>query len=186
MKDIRRAERIVNPALAVQGDLPPLFAAGGATPAGAPGSSPAQADGAAVPAEGEMEAPYGSAPSQPSEAPEVVVAIFPRTPADCSNAAWETYFCELATYSYRDAGVDISFPCTIFDASEPFTGPSPERDFSATTVSCATGEGQMRSAAWLEAVSTGCTDLSTEILTLCQQAADFAPVSGACSATGTW
>jgi hypothetical protein len=45
---------------------------------------------------------------------------------------------------------------------------------------------EMRTQAWVDAVGAGCMMLSVEILTLCQQAADYAPSIGACHATGTW
>jgi hypothetical protein len=44
----------------------------------------------------------------------------------------------------------------------------------------------MREQSWLDAVWKGCLILSEPILVMCQQAANYAPDTGACNATGTW
>ena len=44
----------------------------------------------------------------------------------------------------------------------------------------------MREGAWVDAVMAGCVDLNDPILVMCQQAANYAPASGACNETGLW
>src|SRR5688500_2471397 len=116
-------------------------------------------------------------------------------PADCSIGAWETFFCDQATVSYRRNGADVSFPCDIFDGTVMFDG-----DLGGVLSgggfgpggaggdlgSCGPGELDMRSTAWTRAVELGCLELNMPILVMCQQAANYAPASGACTATGTW
>lgn len=110
-------------------------------------------------------------------------------PGDCVPTSWESYFCEHATFSYRSHGVDVTFPCDIFDVSASFTDLAIASAGVRSTPgapSCHEGEWAMREGAWLDAVTAGCTGLSDAILVMCQQAANYAPDSGACSATGTW
>jgi len=113
----------------------------------------------------------------------------PELPGDCLPASWEAYFCAHATHEYRSHGVDITFPCDVFDASADFTGLALASAGVPTTAgapSCHEGEWAMREGAWRDAVLVGCMDLNTEILVLCQQAANYAPTAGVCNATGTW
>jgi hypothetical protein len=113
----------------------------------------------------------------------------PEIPSDCAPESWEPYFCALATASYRNHGVDIEFPCDIFDANAGFDSTLddvPVGEGDPSLPSCHDGEWAMRDQSWLDAVSHGCFDLHDPILTMCQQGANYAPNSGACAATGTW
>jgi hypothetical protein len=133
-------------------------------------------------------------PSEPSDTPPGdddpgSSAADPTPPSDCQPESWEPYFCALATAKYRQHGVDITFPCDIFDALAPFSSTFDEIPTGAgdpSLPSCHDGEWAMRDQAWLDAVGQGCLDLNDPILVLCQQAANWAPNSGACAATGTW
>jgi hypothetical protein len=113
-------------------------------------------------------------------------------PTDCSPAAWEPYFCAHATSAYQMNGVDIAFPCEIFDTSASFVDVAIEGALRPRTVPegevpvCQPGEYEMREGAWLDAVTAGCTNLNDAILTMCQQAAEFAPTTGACTSSGAW
>jgi hypothetical protein len=44
----------------------------------------------------------------------------------------------------------------------------------------------MREQSWFDAVGEGCQQLDNAILSMCQQAANYAPAIGACEPTGTW
>jgi hypothetical protein len=110
-------------------------------------------------------------------------------PADCAATSWERYFCDHATFSYQSHGVDVAFPCDIFDVSQPFTELATASAAVRSTPgapSCHEGEWAMREGAWLDAVTVGCMGLSDAILVMCQQAANYAPDAGVCNATGTW
>jgi hypothetical protein len=113
-------------------------------------------------------------------------------PGDCTPAAWEAYFCEHATAAYRMHGIDIEFPCDVFDVSASFIDVAIEGALRPPTVpqgdvpTCQPGEYEMRQGAWLDAVTAGCTNLDDPILTMCQQAAEFAPTTGACASSGAW
>ncbi len=117
------------------------------------------------------------------------VAEYPEVPATCDQAAWEPYFAKLATYTYQKHGVDIAFPRELFDSTADFNklaAESAEVPDNPGKPSCHDGEWEMRNDAWYDAVMNGCTGLNQPILVMCQQAANFAPKSGACSGTGTW
>ncbi len=123
-------------------------------------------------------------PSAPESVPE------PEVPGDCNPLSWEPYFCQLATARYREHGVNITFPCGIFDALATFESTLPGVptvvNGDETLPSCHDGEWGMRDQAWLDAVGHGCLTLRDPILAMCQQAANYAPESGACRATGAW
>lgn len=113
----------------------------------------------------------------------------PTPPRDCLPSSWEAYFCAHATYEYRRHGVDITFPCDIFDGAADFHDLALDSASVPTTPgapSCHEGEWAMREGAWRDAVLAGCIDLDHEILVWCQQAANHAPSEGVCNATGTW
>lgn len=112
----------------------------------------------------------------------------PAPPASCAPTDWEPFFAKLASFEYHEHGVDIAFPRDIFDTSQGLTGVVTATGAASEVAgeSCHDGEWAMRQQAWLDAVSQGCLDLNDAILTLCQQAADYAPTTGKCSATGTW
>ena len=133
------------------------------------------------------EPPVEEPPAEEPPATEPVDEFGPaEIPGDCTPATWEAYFCAHATHSYRSHGVDITFPCEVFDAGAALTDSAFTRIGAESGPSCHDGEWAMRQQAWLDAVGAGCMDLSSEILVLCQQAADYAPTTGACAATGTW
>ncbi|GEM_PF-5229747 len=109
----------------------------------------------------------------------------PVPPTECIPDLWEPYFCALATNSYRSNGVDITFPCEIFDANA--LAPVEEiLPLNLGMPSCASGESAMRRDSWLDSVDQGCTQLSGAILVMCQQGANYAPRVGACMPTGSW
>ena len=130
-------------------------------------------------------------PSLPPDDGAVGPAPIPR---DCSLTSWEAFFCGHSTFSYQASGVPITFPCDIFHADRTLDefADTTERlgaqgaRAASTSVSCHAGEWLMRDTAWITAVLTGCLTLSDAILTMCQQAADYAPSTGMCSPTGTW
>ncbi len=112
----------------------------------------------------------------------------PGLPADCGDAAWQEFFCGHATWSYQEHGVDIVFPCDIFDARADFMELAIDAGFAGQDglPSCHDGEWEMREGAWLAAVQAGCLELDQEILVLCQQGANHAARDAKCNATGTW
>lgn len=133
-------------------------------------------------------------PSEPS-APDADGPVGPAPiPRDCALSSWEAYFCQHSTHSYQSTGVDITFPCEVFDPdrspgelAETLGGLASEIPRAASTdLSCHAGEWLMRDTSWLTAVLSGCLDLSDAILTMCQQAADYANETGLCVPTGTW
>jgi hypothetical protein len=129
------------------------------------------------------EGTVGSEETATDSAPE------PTIPSSCDAKAWEPYFAQLATHEYGDCGVDITFPQSIFDTSKTLAGVAWAGAGASSTAgapSCHDGEWQMRQQSWLDAVSKGCMNLNDAILVMCQQAANYAPSTGKCSATGTW
>jgi hypothetical protein len=115
----------------------------------------------------------------------------PIPPTSCAAPDWEPYFAQLATYEYQRAGVNITFPVSLFDLNLLQLGTSAVAGASSAKsapglVSCAEGEIGMRAQSWLDAVMRGCLLLSPAILLMCQEGADYAPDSGACNATATW
>ncbi len=113
----------------------------------------------------------------------------PAAPPSCGASAWEPYFAELATYEYKKHGVAITFPRNIFDTTKPLVDFSIAGAIPKTTPgapSCHEGEWEMRQQSWLDAVGNGCQALNDAILVLCQEAANYAPSTGECNATGTW
>jgi hypothetical protein len=113
----------------------------------------------------------------------------PPAPSTCDPKSWEPYFAALATYEYNAHGVSITFPRGIFDTSAAFTDlavASASVKSTPGAPSCHDGEWEMRQQSWLDAVQKGCTALNDPILVMCQQAANYAPNTGACNATGTW
>jgi hypothetical protein len=112
----------------------------------------------------------------------------PDLPTSCAPTDWEPYFAQLASYQYQSNGIDILFPRDIFDTSQTIVDAPPllGGTLEGTEISCHTAEWAMRAQAWLDAVSVGCVNLAEPILVLCQQAADYAPSTGKCTATGTW
>jgi hypothetical protein len=116
----------------------------------------------------------------------------PQIPTTCEPDAWEPYFAQLATYAYNSKGVDIQFPVDIFDAHGSMIDAAMSGALSGnggstgTGGSCHDGEWYMRDQSWLDAVSVGCMQLNNAILAMCQQAAEYAPGTGKCTATGSW
>ena len=123
----------------------------------------------------------GDGPDAPAEDPV--------PPETCEPEAWEGYFRDHATFEYQRAGIDIDFPQEIFDVTADFTDLALEAGNLPTNPgapSCHEGEWAMREGAWFDATMEGCLNLSDPILVMCQQAANYAPQSGACNATASW
>jgi hypothetical protein len=113
----------------------------------------------------------------------------PPAPSTCDPKQWEPYFAALATYEYAAHGAPVTFPRGIFDTSASFQDlavASASVKSTPGAPSCHDGEWAMRQQSWLDAVQKGCTMLNDPILVMCQQAANYAPNTGACNATGTW
>jgi hypothetical protein len=113
----------------------------------------------------------------------------PAPPSSCAPVEWEPYFAKLATYEYAMHGVAVVFPREIFNTKAAFTDLAVASASTKSTPgapSCHDGEWDMRQQSWLDAVSQDCTGLRDPILVMCQQAANYAPNTGACNATGTW
>lgn len=112
----------------------------------------------------------------------------PPLPSDCDVHEWESWFCAMATHKFREHGVAIEFPCSIFDASGLFDAQETAEAASSSVEgapSCHIPEWDMRETAWVSSLTRGC-DLPTEITTWCQQAANYAALEGACNPTGNW
>jgi hypothetical protein len=111
----------------------------------------------------------------------------PKAPATCAVSAWESYFADLATYEYTKAGAKITFPKSVFDGSKTLGGVTVDPGGGLSSVSCSAGESALRMQSWLDAVGRGCTaPLLMPIAAMCDQAARYAPTTGACNATGAW
>lgn len=112
----------------------------------------------------------------------------PDLPSSCEPEAWEPYFAKLATWAYQSNGVDVVFPEEIFDAHGGIgsIASTAVASHAGDLGSCAAGEATMRAEAWIDAVAAGCYMLNMPILAMCQQAADWAPAQGKCTATGSW
>jgi hypothetical protein len=111
----------------------------------------------------------------------------PPPPSSCAPADWEPFFAKLAAHEYHENGVDIVFPRGIFDTKKSLVEiVTTEGTGAGAGQSCHDGEWSMRRQAWLDAVMAGCLGLNDAILVLCQQAANYAPTTGKCTATGSW
>jgi hypothetical protein len=112
----------------------------------------------------------------------------PQVPSSCDARAWEPWFAGFATHVYQQHGLNISFPRELFDTSQSLGDVAIQGALGAAQagVSCHDAEWEMRQQAWLTAVMHGCSTLGDAITVMCQQAADYAPTTGACDATGTW
>lgn len=131
--------------------------------------------------------PGGDTPDPGSDdAPGSDTVEDPSVPTDCGYETWEAYFCQLSSARYQAHGVDVTFPCDIFDADGIMEVPTDVGSADPDAPTCHDGEWDMREQAWLDAVSAGCMNLNNAILVMCQQAANYAPEVGACRATGTW
>lgn len=132
----------------------------------------------------------GGGDDVPSDAPDDSTGE-PELPPDCEPASWEAYFCDMATAKFQAHGIDIEFPCEIFDAEASMAStlpgvPTGAGPAASDAPSCHDAEWDMREQAWLDSVNVGCFDLGEPITVLCQQAANYAPGTGECRATGTW
>lgn len=111
-------------------------------------------------------------------------------PTNCAPHSWEIYFAAHATASYKRHGINITFPSSgLFNARGSLLSSLVGTANLPTTPgapSCAPGEWDMRTGAWLDAVSRGCLLLSHAILVMCQQAVNYAPKTKKCNLTGTW
>jgi hypothetical protein len=113
----------------------------------------------------------------------------PPVPPSCDPRAWEPWFAGLASFVYQQHGLSITFPRDLFDTSQSLGEVAIQGALSGAApagVSCHDAEWEMRQQAWLDAVTNGCSNLGNAITVMCQQAADYAPTTGACDATGTW
>jgi hypothetical protein len=125
---------------------------------------------------------------QPEPKPEEPKPCQPRPPTSCKPTDWEPYFAEVATCKYRQHGVNITFPREIFNTSASFINLAIGFAGVATQTgpSCSAAEMDLRASSWFDAVMRGCLNLNMPILVMCQQAANYAPKTGACKATGAW
>jgi hypothetical protein len=170
---------------------------GGAAPGGATGHVE-RSTGSRMPYNTGTAPPptAGTPPASGTDGASLDPAL-PKPPASCGTAEWQEFFRELATFTYQKNGIKVDFPASIFDANAPLdpVGIALGETGDVLTsvvggglggVSCVAAEAEMRATAWVQAVAQGCILLAVPILTLCQQAANFAPKVGACKATGTW
>ncbi|WP_394824607.1 hypothetical protein [Pendulispora albinea] len=113
----------------------------------------------------------------------------PKQPTTCDEKAWEDYFVPLSAKVYKNFGFDIDFPRETFNAHElkiDLSGMFQGSIMTPNVPSCYAAEWALRAEAWIRAVSHGCVNLTLPILIWCQQAANYAPNTKQCNATGSW
>lgn len=114
----------------------------------------------------------------------------------CDAGVWQTYFAAQASFEFQSAGVDITFPPEIFDSSQSMVEAALDKakgmmnggvESSVGAPSCHAAEWSMRRQSWLDVVLKGCAmQLAMANTVWCQQAANYAPTTGKCTATGSW